>query len=489
MADEPVLAALVAELQALRKELSELRAQLEASQADNAELRRLLFGRRSERLPDARRGAAKRARDAQDPAEREASRKEKRKAARAAREELPVEERTLDVPEADRICPCCGSDDLSPLGEGVVSEQIEFVPAHLVRIRWTRRRYACGCGKGIVTAPSPPQVKEGCEYGPGLHAHVVVSKCADALPFYRLSKRLGRSGMAVSRATLCTLFHRAADSIDALYKRMLKEIPAAEHVFADETPLPVLAEGGCKKGYVWTFVSDRVVAFTYSATRSGDTPVAILGGSNGTLQVDGYTGYNKVTTPDGRARAGCWAHVRRKFFRSLQTAPDAAGHAMDQIALLYDVEHRAQAKGIVGTPEHRALRRAGAGPVVDALFAWLAEQQVVHPPKSPMGRAVRYALRQETALRLFLDDARVAVDNNTAERALKPVALGRKNFLFAGTDEGAQNLARLQTVVATCQRHGVNPQAWLEDVMVRVHTHPAKRIDELMPWNWAPSTP
>ena len=222
-----------------------------------------------------------------------------------------------------------------------------------------------------------------------------------------------------------------------------------------------------------------------SSSRSGETPVRVLGGTSGSLQADAYSGYNAVTTPDGRVRAGCWAHVRREFFRSLDTAPADAGEAMNRIALLYDVEHRAAELEVVGTPAHRAMRRAESAPRVDAFFEWLVERAPEHPPKSPMGKAIRYAQKQETALRQFLSDPRIGVDNNAAERALKPVALGRKNFLFAGHDEGAENLAKLQSIVATCERHGVNPQAYLEDVLVRVNTHPAKDIEALMPWAWS----
>jgi transposase len=452
--------------------------------AELAELRRMLFGRKAERVPDARREARKKAQDDKDPAEREADRVDQRRKNRDARDAWPVEERVIEVPVAAQVCPCCGESNLAPLGDGATTTQFEYVPAQVVQIRWIRERYACRCGKGIVTAAAPPQVTDGCEYGPALHAHVAVAKCADGMPLYRQAKQFQRAGSPVSRATLCTLFHRAADQIDGIYQELLKRVASADHVFADETPLPVLAEGSCKRGYVWTFVSDEVVAFTYSPSRSGATPVRILGNTAGTLQVDAYSGYNAVTTPDGRTRAGCWAHVRREFFRALEPAPVEAGVAMDWIARLYDVEHRAAEKDIVGTPTHLAMRRIESKPHVDAFFAWVAEHLEANPPKSPLGKAMRYAQKQEVALRQFLDDARVALDNNTAERALKPVAIGRKNFLFAGKDEGAENLAKLQTIVATCQKHGVNPQAYLQDVLVRINTHPASRIAELLPWAW-----
>ena len=476
--------------------LSSLLAQFEATtaklEAENADLKRLLFGKKAERkvMPSVRREAARRAK-AKETAEASEARKEKslerRRGRRAKRRTLPVVEARIAVPDGERTCPKCGSSELRPLGEGAVSEQYEYVPGRLVRKRIVREKLACRCGEAVVTAPAPPQVTDGAEHGPGLQAHVVVSKCADAIPLYRQARRLERAGVPASRSTLCDLFHRSAQLLRPLRDRLLEIVAEDEHTSADETPLPVMHEGGCRRGYQWTFVAEPVIAYVYSPTRSGQTPARVLGGTKGTLQVDGYTGYNRVTTPEGRTRVGCWAHVRRGFFNALATAPDEAGEMMDLIADLYAVEHRAEEAGVVGSEAHRVLRDHDSRAIVERIRQWLDDEAPGHPPKSPLGKAIGYANGQWKTLMVFLDDAKVAIDNNVSERSLRATALGRKNFLFVGNDAAGENLSVLQSLVSTCQACGVNPQAYLEDVLVRVQTHPAKDIDALLPMHWRPA--
>jgi len=351
-----------------------------------------------------------------------------------------------------------------------------------------REKQVCRCGETIVTAPLPPQVTDGAEYGPGLHAHVAVTKCADAVPLYRQAKQLARAGVSVGRSTLGDLFHRSAEVLAPIHARLLELVAESEHVSADETPQPVQEKEKCHRGYMWTFVAGdtpekQVIAYSYSRTRSGETPKSILGGSEGKLQTDGYTGYNAVTTPEGRERAGCWAHARRYFFKALETAPEA-GEVMDLIAELYAVEWQAQEKGICGTDAHRLLRDIESRAVVAKIKAWLDGHEGAVPPKSPLGKAIAYTRGQWASLKVFLEDPKVAVDNNVSERALRIVALGRKNFLFAGNDTAAENLAVLQSLVATCEANGVNPEAYLTDVLVRTRDHPQQRIDGLLPQNW-----
>ena len=401
-------------------------------------------------------------------------------------------EQRLEVPTGELSCVHCAGA-FRPLGEGLVTEQIDYVPARLVRRRIVREKQVCRCGETIVTAPLPPQVTDGAEYGPGLHAHVVVTKCADAVPLYRQAKQLARAGVPVSRSSLGDLFHRSAEALAPIHARLLELVAKSEHVSADETPQPVQEKEKCHRGYMWTFVAgdatDRqIIAYSYSRTRSGETPKAILGGSEGKLQTDGYTGYNAVTTPEGRERAGCWAHTRRYFFKALETAPEA-GEVMDLVAELYAVEWQAQEQGICGTEAHRLLRDVESRGVVEKIKAWLDGHQGAVPPKSPLGRAIAYARGQWASLKVFLEDPKVAVDNNVSERALRIVALGRKNFLFAGNDAAAEHLAVLQSLVATCEANGVNPEAYLADVLVRTRDHPQQRIDELLPQNWQPPQP
>jgi transposase len=284
------------------------------------------------------------------------------------------------------------------------------------------------------------------------------------------------------------LFHRAAQLLAPLVARLLERIRAAEIVRADETSKKVMAQGHCRTGFIWTFrarVPEPLIAYVFAPNRSGETPRRILGGSHGTLVVDGYTGYNTVIDVDGRERAGCHAHLRRYFFETLPTATTEAKTALDFILELYRVEHQAREAGTVGTAEHLELRRTKSAAIRDAFWAWINQMRPQTPPKSPLGEALRYATNQWGHLGRFLDDARIPLDNNESEAALRRVALGRKNFLFVGNDIAGENLAGLYSLVATCEANDVNPLEYFPDVLERINTHPASRIDELLPHRWS----
>ena len=452
-----------------------------------AELTAALYGKKSEKVPSARREAEKKARE-QESAEQKAERKRRtqrrRKKAREQRKTLPTESLECPMPTQDLVCPKCEGTDFKQVGDGHHSIRYEVQVQQVVRQLVKREVWACACGECLLTAPPPPQVTEGSHYGPQFYAHVAVAKCADSIPLTRLAKAMRRAGMPIQRSTLCDIFHRNAELLRPLYDRMAALVRVHVHVNADETRLKIQQKGGCRTGWVWTFIAGKMVLFTYSSSRSGETPKRILGDSPGTLQVDQYTGYNQVTTPGKRDRAGCWAHARRRFFNALETAPEPAGHIMDLLGELYVVEHVARDKDIVGTAAHSILRNDKSKPVISKLRAYIDKQMPLHPPKSPMGKALRYAHNNWTSLTVFLDDPDVHIDNNVAERALRIVALGRKNFLFAGNDGCAQNLAVLQTLVSTCNACGVNPQDYLADVLIRIQDTPMSRIDELLPMNW-----
>jgi transposase len=266
-------------------------------------------------------------------------------------------------------------------------------------------------------------------------------------------------------------------------RRILAMVAASDIVLADETSNRM--QTAEKKAYIWTFVAENLVAYRFSPNRSGDTPMDVLGGTRGTLVVDMYTGYNAVTGVDGRERAGCLAHARRKFFEALSVEP-AAQFALDRILEVYRVEHEARERGISRTPAHAEMRWQRSLPAMDRLYLWLAEQRELHPPKGKMGIAIRYAMRNWQALTRFIRDVRLPPDNNRSESALRVVALGRKNFLFVGHEEAGHNLAALYTVVATCEANRVEPLAYLADILLRLDSTPAERIDDLLPQNWAP---
>jgi transposase len=474
------------ELGKQRDELGKQRDELAREREENRELRRALLGPKSEKMPPIRE-ALKTPRGEQTPRGGQTGRP-KRQANRGQRKELPVVEHVREVASEQLHCPSCGGgpDGFMPL-PAEVSYRVEFVPAHLVQEKWVREKMSCRCGGCIVTAPPPPTVSEGVHYGPALHAHVVVNKLADSLPLYRQAKRLGRDGLSIARSTLCDMFHRSADLLRPLYERILKLIAASTYVNADETRLPIQEQGGCRNGFVWTFIAELLIAYVFSASRSGETPRRLLEGSLGFLQVDGYSGYNPVFTPDSRTRVGCLGHLRRYFFKAVETAPDEAHHAMGQILELYRVEYEVAERGLLGTEGHLALRKTRSAEVMADLSKWLAAQKPQHLPQGPMGRAITYAQNNWVALSAFLGDPKLLLDNNVSERALRIVALGRKNYLFAGHDVGAENLAVLQTLVATCEINGVNPLDYLADVLVRIQAHPMHRIEELLPHNWTPA--
>jgi transposase len=286
------------------------------------------------------------------------------------------------------------------------------------------------------------------------------------------------------------LFHRAGELLRPLAARIVALVAEADVVVADETSLRMLTTIRSKKKpsrtYLWTFIAGDFVGYRFSPSRSGATPKDVLGGTQGTLVVDAYTGYNAVTGVDGRTRAGCLAHARRTFFDALGTAPDAQ-FALDHIRDVYRVEHEAKERAVARTPEHLAMRQARSKLVLEKLRAWLVEQKDCYLPKSPMGGAIRYALDNWVPLTRFLDDVHIPPDNNRSEAALRVAALGRKNFLFVGHEDAGDNIAALYTLVGTCEAHGVEPYAYLKDVLVRVSSHPASDIDTLLPHRWSPA--
>ncbi len=461
-------------------------AQLEQTVAS---LQRHIFGKRSEKMPSVASELQKAGAITTDAEETLAKRRD---AARKKRT-LPSREIHHPVREEQKNCPKCGGREFTPLGDGKVTEVYELIPARFERQLHIQEKLRCRCGETILTADGAPKVYDKARYGPGFLAHVVVSKCADSIPLYRQAKRYRREGVPIDRSTLLDLFHRTAELLSPLVARLLALVAEREIVLADETTLRVQAKQKTRIAWLWSFIArdefdKELVAYVFSKSRSGETPARVLEGTIGKLVVDGYTGYNRVTLPGARERAGCLAHLRRKFFDARNFSP-AAHRVLDLILEIYKVERAALDQEILGTPAHLAMRQARSRQVMDELKVLLLAEQPKHLPKGPMGEAVGYALSQWNALTLFLTDARLPIDNNASERALRIAALGRKNFLFVGHNEAGENLAGLYSLIATCEANGVNPIEYLTDVLIRVQTHPASRIDELLPHRWHSSPP
>jgi transposase len=463
----------------LKKQLDDVAESQRVQQEQLDALKKQLFGKSREKMPPMEREA----RRGEQPDPEKAQLKRRANAALRA-SKISTEVVDVKVPVPDRRCPHCGDDAPKPLGDGKPSSIIEYVPGYFRRRIFQRETLACRCGQHVVTAPVPDKVFDKTQYGPGFMAHLVVSKCCDSLPLYRMEQQFARLGIPMPRSTMTDLFHRVGELVAPIARNIIELIAKSKIVLADETPLPV--QDTRKKPYIWTFVSGNFVAYRFSLTRSGQTPQAILGGTTGTLVVDMYTGYNAVTGVDGRQRAGCLAHVRRRFFKALPSAPEAEV-ALELIREIYVLEREMKLAGKSGNAEHGRLRWQQSLPLMDKLYMWLNEQKPKHPPKGIMGNAVTYALKNWQALTRFITDVGIPPDNNRSERALRLVALGRKNFLFAGNKEAGENLAALYTVVATCIAHEVDPLAYLTDVLTRLDSTSANQIEQLLPQNWAPN--
>jgi transposase len=465
--------------------------QAEVMAAMNAELealKRHVFGKRSEKMPPMSREVKKK--NGETPADAAAA-AQKRKENREARKKLPTRRVEHKVKREEEQCPHCGrpGTEFKVVGDGVKTELWEFIPAHFEREEHVQETVACPCGQHIVTAPGPARVVPGGNYGPGFIANLLVSKGSDAIPLYRMEKQFLRLGIPVARATMVRLFHAAIERcLQPLADAILALIRQSEVVLGDETTMGMQEKpdtGKAGKGYVWTFIADKLVGYCFSATRSGETPRQVLGGTSGTLVVDAYTAYNKVCGPESRIRSGCLAHVRRKYFDALSSCPEAQA-ALDMILELYLVEHEAKEKGIVRTAAHLELRKARSAPIMERLRTWLLAQQGLHLPKGPMGKAITYTLDNWKPLTQFLKSEQLPLDNNASERALRVVALGRKNYLFCADEESGRNLAALYTVLGTCESNGVNPLLYLTDILPRIQDYPASRLHDLLPQNWKP---
>ena len=482
------------ELAALRAENADLKAErrqqadvIEALKAELDALKRHVFGQRSEVMPPVDRELRRKGKTKRDP-EKERQRRKANKDKKAALETEEVDH-TVDC-ESEPDCPECGkgAEEFVPVGEGRETTVFEYVPAKFIRRRHHRQVLACPCKEHIIVAKGPIKLGEGGgNYGPGFVAHLMVSRALDAIPFYRMEKQFKRLGIPMARSTMVELFHRYAADLKPLTDLLTAHVAAADVVLADETPHKMQVKGDTGKpgkGYMWVFIAGDRIVYRFSPSRSGETPRDVLGGTSGTLVVDAYTGYNKVTGPEGRTRAGCMAHVRRKFFDASKSGHEEAKIALDYILDLYHVEHDAKEMGKIRTPEHLAMRKARSGPVMGHFHEWLLSKEGVYQPKGGMGGAVRYALNNWSALNEFLKSEQLPLDNNQSESALRIVALSRKNSLFVGHDEAGENLARVLTMGATCQMAGVNPLEYLADVLLRIQTWPANDVAELLPASW-----
>jgi transposase len=389
------------------------------------------------------------------------------------------------VAPAEVPCPCCGKDRVKLADE--VSEQLEYIPASFVVYQHVRPKLVCRqCEGNIVVAPPPPAPIDKGLPGPGLIAHIITCKYDDHLPLHRLEHIFERHGVGIARSTMCGWIERAADLLEPLYKRMHELVLLSAVIHTDDTSVPVRDENSEKyrSGRLWVYIGDGrhpLTVFDYTPTHEAVGPAAWLAGFVGYLQADALKGYDRLYVDGSILEVGCWAHVRRKFHDAGTAQPALSLEAKAMLRRLYDVEDDAKQLDDEG---RRKLRQERALPILTEIRAWLERASLTTLPKSPIGQAVSYALGNWKSLVRYCEDGRLAIDNNASERALKRVALGRSNWLFAGSDAGGRRAAILYSLVATCRRHGIDPEAYLRSVLLQVGTTPMSRIDELLPNRW-----
>ena len=417
-----------------------------------------------------------------------------RRPARALPPELP---RVIRVhAPASCSCPECGGT-LRQLGEDT-SEQLDYVPGYFQVIRHVRPKLACRACARIVQAAAPSRPIERGLPTPSLLAQVIGAKYADHCPLYRQEGIYRRSGVELPRAMLASWVGESARLLDPLVGALERYVLDARKLHADDTPVPVLApgKGRTQTGRLWAYVRDDrpaagpdppAVVYRYSPDRKGERPQSHLASFAGTLQADGYGGFASLYA-DGRVvEAACWAHARRRYYDvyAADRSPTAA-EALRRIGQLYGIEREIRGQ----LPAVRsAVRRTRSAPILGAMHAWLRETMTTLSAKSPLSQAIQYTLTRWTALSRYVEDGTVEIDNNAAERAIRALVLGRRNYLFAGSDAGGETAARLYSLIGTCRLNGIDPHAYLRHVLERIATHPINRIEELLPWNVSHAAP
>jgi transposase len=410
------------------------------------------------------------------------------------RQQLPefLERIEIEHDLDDKACPACGGER-SRIG-AEISEQLEYFPASFKVLKHVRHKYACakcdhdGYDPHITTAVKPPQPAGKGLPGPSLLAYVAVSKLGDHLPLYRLERIFERQQVHVARSTMCAWMRCAGELVKPLVDLMTARVRSSKVIHTDDTPVPIQSPGQkqCRKGRIWCYLGDEANPYTvydYTPSRKRDGPRTWLAGFTGYLQADAYGGYDGIYSGGQVTEVACWAHARRKFYDAQDSDAKRAAEMLALVGELYAIERAAKEQSL-DEATTLALRHARSVPVLTRIKIWLDAEGEVVLPRSPMAAAITYAQNQWTALGAYVTQGFLAIDNNAAERALKRVALGRKNWLFAGHDAAAENTARLWSLIASAERHAVDPQRYLTSVLAKIGQTPAAELAQFLPDVW-----
>ena len=483
------LDALPSDISLLHELIRELAGQLERYENELRALRRHRFGRRSERFAEGQGRLAffeeEESEPEPQPPPKDKPGGKKGHGRRKTPANLPEKKVDVEIPQDRKLCDKCNT----PLVEIGREETrlLEYVPAVLHVIRYSRAKCSCPkCHDTVVTADIPYQpIKKGM-HGPGLLAHILTSKYSDHIPLQRLKGMFARSRVSLNATTMCDWISAVVRMLAILYEAMKADVLSSNVVSTDATTITVRKgrKKGRHKGYLWAYLGDEEhphVVFDYTARHNRDGPRSFLGTYEGYLQADAHSVYDHLFL-DGRiVEVGCMAHARRRFEKALDTDRELAEYALSVFQRLYAIERRGRE---LSANERRALRREEAGPLLESFRAWLRRTELSVLPKSPMGQATSYMLKHWKALTRYLDDGVLSIDNNHTERCLRQVVLGRKNYMFAGSEGGVENSAVIYSFVASCKRNGIDPFEYFRDILIRMDEHPSGQLHRLLPANW-----
>jgi transposase len=401
----------------------------------------------------------------------------------------------LDVAEKDRCCSDCSSK-MVLIGEDI-TERGEVIPAKIVVHRYLRLKYACPNGHGVKMRDLPPSLIDKAKYEISTYAHVATAKYCDHVPLHRLAGIFKRRGVKIAKSTMWDMLVRVDEiAAQAILAQMLKEICEGRIIHADETPVTTRLEGkkGTKKSYIWVYTSGEKTVFDFTMSRGRDGPSRMLRDWQGTLVADAYGGYDQIVTRNDIIRAGCWSHARRKLKDAMDTGSKSAALVLFHVQRLFRIEkglrERAKARGLSAAESDQLrleIRSKRSARVIETIFETIDElnAQRATLPKSALGKALSYITNQRVPLTRFLDDGALDIQNNAAERALRPIALGRNNWLIFGSRRGGEVASRLYSLIYSCKALGIDPEAYLVDILGRVATTPSSKIASLTPWAWA----